>query len=105
MVWDWYMEWYSQSRQGEVFRGQAAMDCPWCRQPVVYNYKTQEIGPAPAGMLAYQRDEQLAAKTATLKNHATLEAFLIDPQERRTTTPFRFRYWPTVYLPIKGNKS
>lgn len=98
------MEWYPQPQKGEIFRGQGAMDCPWCRQPVVFNYKTQEIAPARAGTLVYQRDEQLATNTATLKNYTTLEAFLVDPHERRTTTPFRFRYWPNVYLPIKENK-
>ena len=100
-VWDWYMEWYPLPLQGEIFRGQAAMDCPWCREPVVYDYKTKAISPAPDGWDPNHRDQQLATQTATLKGYPTLTDFLVSPLERRTATPFRFRYWPNVYLPIR----
>jgi hypothetical protein len=102
-VWDWFMEWYLQPQKGEIFRGQAAMDCPWCRGPVVYDYKTQELTPAPPSMSVYQRDERQATLTA-MKSYPTLEDFLVSPLERKVATPFRLRYWPDIDLPLKRRK-
>lgn len=79
------------------------MDCPWCRKPVVYDYKTQEIAPAPPGMSVYQRDEGIATVTAS-RNYPTLEEFLVSALERKVATPFRFRYWPHIDLPLQRRK-
>lgn len=77
------------------------MDCPWCRGPVVFDNKTETISPAPPGIVVHRRGEDLAAITAVLRGYPTLEAFLASPSERMTATPFRFGYWPNVYLPLR----
>jgi hypothetical protein len=96
------MEWYPLSPRTEVYNGKAAMDCPWCRHPVVFDRKTETLSPAPLDLPVYRRDENLATITATLLGYPSLEAFLVDPNERTTATPFRFRYWPNIYLPLQG---
>jgi hypothetical protein len=100
-VWDWYMEWYPLAQRTDIFNGKAAMDCPWCRNPVIFDNRTETISPAPQGLAAYQRDETLAATSASLRGYPNLEAFLVNPTERATATPFRLRYWPNIDLPVK----
>jgi|SRR3954452_22900330 len=103
-VWDWYMEWYPQPEKGEIFLGRAAMDCPWCRNPVIFDYKTEALSKAPPDYprnRVFQRQEGLALVTAMARAYKTLGDFLTSPTERWTATPFRFRYWPHIDLPIK----
>jgi hypothetical protein len=104
-VWDWYIEWYDLSIKAAVFNGLEAMDCPWCREPVVYDSRKDLVNLAPEGTTPNQRSLEEATKYAQKKGYPDLEEFLVSPQEARTATPFRFRYWLTVDLPIRKTKS
>ena len=101
-VWDWYIEWYDPAITGkEIFNSREAMDCPWCRKPVLYDRIHKTIPAAPDGKVPHVRDIQLATKTAMRRGYPTLEDFWVAPLERKTAAPFRFRYWPNIYLPIR----
>ncbi len=60
---DWHVEWY-KTEGPLLFRGQAAMDCPLCGQPVGFRQGT--IGPAPPGVPLVRRYADQAAAWAPL---------------------------------------
>lgn len=72
-AWDWFLEWYLQPERSAIFKGQAAMDCPWCRGPVLY--QNDDISPAPPDLPVHRRDLEQATRYARIKNYATLVDF------------------------------
>jgi hypothetical protein len=60
---DWHVEWYKAEAQ-LLFKGQAAMDCPLCGQPV--GYEKGNIGPAPLGVPLVRRHADKAAEWTSL---------------------------------------
>ena len=60
---DWHNEWYNGAQRVEVYRGQAAMDCPLCRQAVLW-FESRDIA-APAASVqppVHPRSAILAAQ-------------------------------------------
>jgi hypothetical protein len=46
LVLDWHSEFYEREQRTAIYRGKAAMDCPLCRQPVLW-FESRDIT-APA---------------------------------------------------------
>lgn len=98
-TWDWFLERILPPERSEIFKGLAAMDCPWCRRPVIY--RRGEIIPASSNLAVYRRDYGQATRYALLKHYPTLEDFLLSPFERKVAAPFRLGYWPHIVLPFR----
>ena len=71
LILDWHNEWYEATFRQAIYGGQAAMDCPLCRQAVLW-YKSQSIAapPATAQPLVHQRSAFLAAQWAPVRETA-----------------------------------
>jgi hypothetical protein len=61
---DWHLEWY-KSEGPILYKGQAALDCPLCGQPV--GFEQGKIGPAPDGVPVLRRNVQRAAAWAAFQ--------------------------------------
>jgi hypothetical protein len=44
---DWHNEWYDAAQRRAIYDGQAAMDCPLCRQAVLW-FESRDIAAPPA---------------------------------------------------------
>jgi hypothetical protein len=96
---DWFIEWYLKPQQYEIGKQRLAMDCPWCRRPVIWQGQQRLIAPVgiPVEVRSYQQATHYARSPPY--NQLSLEAFLMDPREDQRTEPFRKGYWPNVNLP------
>jgi endogenous inhibitor of DNA gyrase (YacG/DUF329 family) len=63
VILDWHNEWYNAAQRAAIYTGQAAMDCPLCRRPVLW-FESRAIAapPANAQLPVYQRSATLAAQ-------------------------------------------
>src|SRR4051812_11549579 len=46
LILDWHNEWYEGAHRKAVYSGQAAMDCPLCRMPVLW-FESRDIVAPP----------------------------------------------------------
>ena len=62
LVLDWHNEWYNGAQRASIYQGQAAMDCPLCRQSVLW-FESREISASPVegDLPVHQRSVFLAA--------------------------------------------
>ena len=58
LIADWHVEWY-KTEGPSLVQGQAALDCPLCRQPV--GFRGGKVGPAPPGVPLITRYAEQAA--------------------------------------------
>ena len=68
LVQDWHNGWYDLVQRRAIYRGQAAMDCPLCRQPVLW-FQSRDLA-APASsvhMQTYKRSANLAAQWVPIR--------------------------------------
>jgi hypothetical protein len=73
---DWHVEWY-KTEGPSLYQGQAAMDCPLCRQPV--GFRQGKVGPPPPGVpLVRRRADQAAewAASQAVSAGGTLQGYL-----------------------------
>ncbi len=63
LILDWHNEWYDTAQRRAIYRGQAAMDCPLCRWPVLW-FESRDIAAplANAQPRVYHRSASLAAQ-------------------------------------------
>ena len=63
LILDWHNEWYEGAQRRAIYGGQAAMDCPLCRQAVLW-FESRNIAAPPvnAQVQVYQRSVILAAQ-------------------------------------------
>ncbi len=63
LILDWHNEWYNAAERAAIYRGHAAMDCPRCRQAVVW-IQSRDIAAPPANTqpTVHQRSAILAAQ-------------------------------------------
>lgn len=68
LIRDWHNEWYDLAQRRAIYSGQAAMDCPLCRQPVLW-FQSRDLA-APAGnapVQVYKRSATLAAQWVPIR--------------------------------------
>jgi hypothetical protein len=68
LIRDWHNEWYEGAQRRAIYSGHAAMDCPLCRQPVLW-FESRHLA-APAGnaqVQVYQRSAILAAQWVPIR--------------------------------------
>src|SRR5262245_52967604 len=68
LIRDWHNEWYETTQRMAIFRGQAAMDCPLCRQPVLW-VQSRNITSPPSGqqLPVYERSAAIAAQWVPIR--------------------------------------
>jgi hypothetical protein len=71
LIWDWHNEWYEGAQRAAIYRGQAAMDCPLCRQAVLW-FESRDIAAPPANVQVpiYQRSALIAARWVPIREAA-----------------------------------
>jgi hypothetical protein len=96
---DWFLEWYPLSIQHEIGRRRLAMDCPWCRRPVML-LKRRPVLPTH-GMHCEARSYDEATRYVAIQpeKYPSLEAFLSDPNQSEKAAPYQQGYWPNVNIP------
>jgi hypothetical protein len=96
---DWFIEWCTKPQQQEIGKQKLAIDCPWCKKPVLI--RGLKVLIPTAGFQPEEpahRDYQLATNWAR-QRYPKLEAFLQDPGESERAAPFRRGYWRGVNVP------
>jgi hypothetical protein len=96
---DWYIEWYPLPKQYEIGGKRMAMDCPWCRRPVLLDRRQPVIPTKPMPMEARSYDEATKYAVIQPENYPSLEAFLSDPNQAEKAAPFKQAYWNGVNIP------
>ena len=68
LILDWHNEWYQAAQRRIIYSGQTAMDCPLCRQAVLW-FESRDIAEAPANpqVPVYQRSANIAAQWAPIR--------------------------------------
>jgi len=68
LIGDWHNEWYDAAQRRAIYSGQAAMDCPLCRQAVLW-FQSRDIAAPPvnAQLPVYQRSVILAAQWVPIR--------------------------------------
>jgi hypothetical protein len=68
LILDWHNEWYEGAQRRTIYSGQAAMDCPLCRQAVLW-FESRDIAALPvnAQVPVYQRSAILAAQWVPIR--------------------------------------
>jgi hypothetical protein len=96
---DWYIEWYPLPKQYEIGGKRTAMDCPWCRRPVMLDRRRPIIPNKQMPMQARSYDEATKYVVIQPENYPSLEAFLSDPNQAEKAAPFKQGYWKGVNIP------
>jgi endogenous inhibitor of DNA gyrase (YacG/DUF329 family) len=68
LIRDWHNEWYDPAQRRAIYSGKAAMDCPLCRQPVLW-FQSRGVA-APAGnaqVQVYKRSASIAAQWVPIR--------------------------------------
>src|SRR5690242_4016094 len=68
LIRDWHNEWYEFAQRRAIYSGHAAMDCPLCRQPVIW-FQSRDLT-APAGdtqVQIYKRSAIIAAQWVPIR--------------------------------------
>jgi hypothetical protein len=73
LILDWHNEWYEGAYRKAVYSGQAAMDCPLCRQAVLW-FESPDITTPPviAAVPVYQRSAIIAAQWVPVREPACI---------------------------------
>lgn len=68
LILDWHNEWYDAVQRRDIYSGRAAMDCPLCRQAVLW-FESRAIAspPANAPSPVRQRSAFLAAQWVAVR--------------------------------------
>jgi hypothetical protein len=98
-VLDWFLEWYPRAKQYEIGKRQLAMDCPWCRRPVVLKNRLLAIPSSPMNMEVRSYDQATEYAKQQPEAYPSLEAFLSDPKQAAKVAPYKHGYWPNVSIP------
>ncbi len=71
LIADWHNEWYEHAQRVAIYRGQAAMDCPLCRQAVLW-FESRDLAapPATAPVPVLQRSVLQAARWVPIQDPA-----------------------------------
>ena len=71
LILDWHDEWYDAAQRRVIYSGQAAMDCPLCRQAVLW-FESRDIAvpPTNAQVAVYQRSALIAAQWVPVREPA-----------------------------------
>jgi hypothetical protein len=71
LILDWHNEWYDAAQRKAIYGGQAAMDCPLCRQAVQW-FESRQIAAPPgnAQVQVYRRSAVLAAQWVPIREPA-----------------------------------
>ena len=73
LILDWHNEFYDREQRRAIYRGQAAMDCPLCRQPVLW-FESRDIAAPPvnAQVPVYRRSAAIAAQWVPIRETACI---------------------------------
>lgn len=76
IIFDWHNEWYDAPQRRAIYSGQAAMDCPLCRQAVLW-FESRDITAPPANGQppVFQRSAVLAAQWVPVRETASADLF------------------------------
>jgi hypothetical protein len=96
---DWYIEWYPLPKQYEIGRRQLAMDCPWCRRPVLLEKRRPVLPTQKVPMEARSYAEATKYAVIQPEIYLSLEAFLSDPNQVEKAAPYKLGYWENVNIP------
>ncbi len=68
LIMDWHNEWYEAPQRVAIYGGQAAMDCPLCRQAVLW-VNSRDIAAPPGGqqVQVYRRSAAIAAQWVPIR--------------------------------------
>ncbi len=68
LIHDWHNEWYEAPQRMAIYAGQAAMDCPLCRQAVLW-VQSRGLAAPPGGrqLPVYQRSATIAARWVPIR--------------------------------------
>lgn len=68
LIFDWHNEWYEKAQRRAIYNAQAAMDCPLCRQAVLW-FESRDLAAPPvnAQVPVHQRLAAMAAQWAPLR--------------------------------------
>lgn len=96
---DWFLEWYPRPGQYEIGKQRLAMDCPWCRRPVIWQKGRLLV--APPGVPVEARSYQQATRYAMdqPEQYSCLEDVLSDPKQADRADPYKQGYWLNVNVP------
>jgi hypothetical protein len=93
LILDWHNEWYDGEQRRTIYSGQAAMDCPLCRQPVLW-FESRRIAapPANAQVPVYHRSAIIASQWVPIREPtcANLAGYIVHhPAGQQYSS-----YWP-----------
>src|SRR5215510_7957609 len=71
MVPDWHFEWHTQQDQRDIFAGNKAMECPFCRAGAAFDGFV--LAKAPSGRVSARRELRVAALWARNQNQSLAE--------------------------------
>ena len=95
LVQDWHNEWYEAAQRQAIYRAQAAMDCPLCRQAVLW-FESRDLAAPPgnAQVPVYHRSAALAARWVPIREPAcgNLAGYIANHPAGRQYSG----YWPTA---------
>lgn len=94
---DWFLEWYLPQDQKKIAHHEAAMDCPFCHEGVMFD--RQFLVRPYKNVPILKRDFHQAERWAELNGYATLEDYLFSGELEQgfdRSEPFREGYWPQV---------
>ncbi len=68
LILDWHNEWYGPAERKAIYGGQAAMDCPRCREAVLW-FESRDIAAPPVKTMVpiYQRSAVIAAQWVPIR--------------------------------------
>ena len=68
LILDWHNEWYGAALKRAIYSGQAAMDCPLCRQAVLW-FESRDLAAPPVNtpVPVYQRSAVIAAQWVPIR--------------------------------------
>src|SRR3982750_3355323 len=73
LILDWHNEWYDAALRRAIYSAQAAMDCPLCRQAVLW-FESRDLAAPPGNAQGpvYQRSAILAARWVPIQEPACI---------------------------------
>ena len=88
-------------KSGEIGKQKLAIDCPWCKRPVLIRGLRALLPPEGFKPKKPVRRSHRQATEWARQKYPNLGAFLQvpDPEESERTAPFRRGYWRSVNVP------
>jgi endogenous inhibitor of DNA gyrase (YacG/DUF329 family) len=73
LILDWHNEFYEAAQRREIYKGQAAMDCPRCSKPVLW-FESRDTAAPPAGaqVTVCRRSADIAAQWVPIRESACI---------------------------------